>query len=181
VILLDLQVLPGGACDVDQASAFQAVEVRTPILSDTVQELRANPIQLRVVQLDAAGNPPTSVMWRALPVHPKMAVLFFRSVVAQEALLQAFSMYQGLPLMNREQMAPLLTFLLGAVMEDTADPRLTSNQSGWRHKDLGETETFRAWYYKLLAHRAPIHASPPLVDAGESSRPLPWPPCYVGR
>jgi hypothetical protein len=51
-------------------------------------------------------------MWRALPVHPKTAVLFFRGVVGWEALLQAFTLYQGLPLMDREQIAPLLTFLL---------------------------------------------------------------------
>jgi alpha-D-ribose 1-methylphosphonate 5-triphosphate synthase subunit PhnL len=102
VILPDLQVLPGGACDVDQAAAFQAVEVRAPILSDVVQVLRANPIQQRVVQLDAAGNPLTSVMWQALPVHPKMAVLFFRGVMAWEALVQAFALYQGLPLMDQE-------------------------------------------------------------------------------
>jgi hypothetical protein len=62
VIPPDLQVLLGGARDVDQAAAFQAVEVRAPILSDVVQVLRANPIQQRVAQLDAAGNPPTSVM-----------------------------------------------------------------------------------------------------------------------
>jgi hypothetical protein len=51
VILLDLQVLTGGARDVDQVAAFQAVEVRAPILSNVVQVLQANPIQQRVVQL----------------------------------------------------------------------------------------------------------------------------------
>jgi hypothetical protein len=106
-------------------------------------------------------------MWRALPVHPKMAVLFFQGVVAQEALLQAFGLYQGLPLMDRERIAPLLTFLLGAVTEDATDPRIMLNQSGWCHKDRGETEAFRAWYYELLAHRAPIHASPPFAEPPE--------------
>jgi hypothetical protein len=68
--------------------------------------------------------------------------------------------------MDQEQIAPLLTFLLGVVTEDdAADPRITSNQSGWCHKDPGETEAFRAWYYELLAHRAPICASPPVEDA----------------
>jgi hypothetical protein len=86
--------------------------------------------------------------------------------VVREALLQAFALYQGLPLMDREQIAPLLTFLLGAVMEDVTDPRITSNQSGWCDKYPGETEAFRACYYELLAHRAPIRASPPMVDAG---------------
>jgi hypothetical protein len=66
VIQPDLQVLLGGAHDVDQAAAFQVVEVRAPILSDMVQVLWANPIQQRVAQVDAAGNPPTLVMWRAL-------------------------------------------------------------------------------------------------------------------
>jgi hypothetical protein len=108
-------------------AAFQAVEVYAPILSDVDQVLWANPIQQRVVQLDAAGNPPTSVMWRALVVHPKMAVLFFWGIMAQEALLQAFALYQGLLLMDREPIAPLLTFLLGAVTEDAADPRIISN------------------------------------------------------
>jgi hypothetical protein len=101
VILPDLQVLPGGARDVEQAAAFQAVEVHAPILSDVVQVLRANPIQQWVAQLDAAGNPPTLMMWRALPVHPKTAVLFFWGIVAPEALLLAFALYQGLPLMDQ--------------------------------------------------------------------------------
>jgi hypothetical protein len=181
VIPPDLQVLPGGAHNVDQVVAFQVVEVRALILSNMVQVLWANPIQQRVEQLDAAGNPPTSVMWWALPVHPKMAVLFFWGIVACEALLQGFALYQGLPLMDRERIAPLLTFLLGAVTEDAADPRITSNQSGWHHKDPGETETFRAWYYKLLAHRAPICASPPMVDARGAPVCSRVSPRYVNR
>jgi hypothetical protein len=40
---------------------MQAVEVRAPILSNVVQVLQANPIQQRMAQLDAAGNPPASV------------------------------------------------------------------------------------------------------------------------
>jgi hypothetical protein len=79
--------------------------------------------------------------------------------------------------MDREQIAPLLTFLLGAVTEDAADPCITSNQSGWCHKDPGETEAFGAWYYELLAHWALIHASPPVVDAEEP----PVHSCYVDR
>jgi hypothetical protein len=71
VIPPDLQVLPGGARNVDQVAAFLAVEVCTPILSDVVQVLQANPIQQRVAQLDAAGNPPTSVMWRPSRCTPR--------------------------------------------------------------------------------------------------------------
>jgi hypothetical protein len=59
-------------------------------------------------------------------VHPTTAVLFFWGVVAREALLQAFALYQWLP-EDRERIAPLLTFLLGAVMEDAADPCITLN------------------------------------------------------
>jgi hypothetical protein len=114
-------------------------------------------------------------MWRALPVHPKMAVLFFRGIVAWEALLQAFALYQGLPLMDRAWIAPLLTILLEAVTEDVVDPCIMSNQSGWRHKDPGETEAFRAWYYELLV--APIRAGLPVVDAGGAPCSLPcFPP-----
>jgi hypothetical protein len=172
VVPPDLQVFPGGARDVDQAVAFQVVEVRAPILSDMVQVLRANSIQQRVVQLDAAGNPPFSVMWRALPVHPKMALLFFQGMVAREALLQASALYQGLPLIDREQIAPLLTFLLGAVTEDAADPCIMSNQSGWRHKDPGkprpsEHGTMSSW-----------------LTRPQSEPALPWwmpeePPCLL--
>jgi hypothetical protein len=71
VILPDLQVLPGGACDVDQAAAFQVVDFRALILSNVVQVLQANLIQQRSAQLDAAGNPPTLVMWRALRCTPR--------------------------------------------------------------------------------------------------------------
>jgi hypothetical protein len=97
VILPDLQVLRGGAHDVDQAAAFQAVEVRTPILPDVVQVLWANPVQLQVAQLDAAGNPPTSVKWLALPVHPKTAVLFFQGVMAREASCRPLLCIKGSP------------------------------------------------------------------------------------
>jgi hypothetical protein len=35
----DLQVLPGGSRDQDQAWTFEAVEIRVPFLVDAIQEL----------------------------------------------------------------------------------------------------------------------------------------------
>jgi hypothetical protein len=171
VILPDLQVLLGGACDVDQAVAFQAVEVCAPILSDVVQVLWANPIQQRVVQLDVAGNPPTSVMWRALPVHPKMAVLFFQGVVAWEALLQAFALYQGLLLMDQEQIAPLLTFLLGAVTEDAVDPASRRTSPGGTTRTRGKPK--HSEHGTMSSWLTPIRTSPPVVDARGAPHLLP--------
>jgi hypothetical protein len=48
----DLQVLPGGSQDQDQASTFEAVEIRVPFLVDAIQELRAHPEQTLVAPLD---------------------------------------------------------------------------------------------------------------------------------
>jgi hypothetical protein len=90
----DLQVLPGGSQDQDQAWTFEAVEIRVPILVDAIQELRVHPEQMLVV-------------WRALPVHPKTVVLFLQGVPAREALFQAFAWYQWLPIGSQERLAPL--------------------------------------------------------------------------
>jgi hypothetical protein len=63
---------------------------------------------------------------------------------------------------NAPVIPPDLQVLPGG--DDAMDPRIMSNQSGWCHKDPGETKAFRASYYELLAHRALIRASPPVVD-----------------
>jgi hypothetical protein len=61
-----------------------------------------------------------TAVWRALPVHPKTAVLFLWGVPAHEALFQAFAWYQWLPIGSQECLAPLLKFMLGATTEDAA-------------------------------------------------------------
>jgi hypothetical protein len=59
----DLQVLPGGSRDQDQAWTFEAVEIRVPFLVDAIQELRAHPEQRLVAPLDEAGGAPTTAVW----------------------------------------------------------------------------------------------------------------------
>jgi hypothetical protein len=106
---LDLQVLPRGSQDQDQAWTFEAVEIHVPFLVDAIQELRAHPERMLVAPLDEARGAPTTVVWRALPVHPKTMVLFLRGVPArEEALFQAFTWYQWLPIGSQECLAPLL-------------------------------------------------------------------------
>jgi hypothetical protein len=84
-----------------------------------------------VAALDKAGGVPTTVVWRALPVHPKTVVLFLRGMPACEALVQAFVWYQ---------------FMLGTTMEDAANPAVSTIQTMWRRKDPGESDAFKTWY-----------------------------------
>jgi hypothetical protein len=67
----DLQVLPEGSRDQDQAWTFEAVEILVPFLVDAIQELRAHPEQTLVAPLDEAGGAPMTAVLRALLVHPK--------------------------------------------------------------------------------------------------------------
>jgi hypothetical protein len=83
-------------------------------------------------------------------------VLFLWGVPpACEALFQAFAWYQWLPIGSQECLAPLLKFMLGATMEDAANPAVSAIQTTWCHKDPGELDAFKTWYYKLTPALAP--------------------------
>jgi hypothetical protein len=107
-----------------------------------------------------------TMVWRALLVHPKTAVLFLRGVPAHEALFQAFAWYQWLPIGSQEHLAPLLKFMLGATTEDAANPAVSVIQTTWCRKDPGESDTFKTWYYELLAQHVPVRASSPETAGG---------------
>jgi hypothetical protein len=136
---LDLQVLPGGSRDQDQAWTSEVVEICVPILVDAIQELRAHPEQTLVAPLDKAGGAPTTDLWRALPVHPKTVVLFLWGIPAREALFQAFAWYQWLPIGSQERLAPLLKFMFGATMEHAA------NWQSPRFRPRGAARTPENW------------------------------------
>jgi hypothetical protein len=137
-----------------------------PFLVDVIQELWAHPEQTLVAPLDETEGTPTTLVWRALPVHPKTAVLFFWGVPARETLFRAFAWYQWLPIGSQERLAPLLKFMLCAVMEDAANPVVSATQTTWHGKDPGELDAFKTWYYKLQAQCAPVHASSPEMSGG---------------
>jgi hypothetical protein len=74
--------------------------------------------------------------------------------------------YQWLPIGSQECLAPLLKFMLGATMEDAANPVVSAIQTTWHRKDPGESDAFKTWYYKLLAQRVPVCASSPETAGG---------------
>jgi hypothetical protein len=91
------------------------------------------------------------LMFRALPVHPKMAALFFRGIPVDIAYLWVRSLLVLFLAETLELHMPLFQFLTAAVTHEGDNHGASCIQTNWKHKDLGAMEELQGWYFELLA------------------------------
>ena len=148
-----------GSTIANQKDYFRRHAVFAKNFQDIQQALEENPDwdlcdEPDVLEGDAEGFH-VNVL-RALPVHPKLAVLFFRGVPVRKAFETVVQVYHATPEDHRATLRPLLQFVRAGVTHEIIQDIVKSKmQMDWTLKeDLTSTEGLEEWYLALLDNYA---------------------------
>jgi hypothetical protein len=120
-----------------------------------------------------APNPSAQAfsMFCTLPVHPKMAVLFFQGVPVDMAYLWVRSLL--VPFSAETSELHMLQFLTAAVTHEGDNHGASCIiQTNWKHIYPGATEELQGWYFELLAQRARLPSQPEPITVALPGAPM---------
>jgi hypothetical protein len=111
-------------------------------------------------------------MFYALPVHPKMAALFFWGVPVDMVYLWVHSLLVPFSAETLELHMLLFQFLTAAVTHEGDNHGASCIQTNWKHKDPGATEELQGGYFELLAQRARLPSQPEPIMVALLAAPM---------
>jgi hypothetical protein len=150
-------------------------DVATPTMADIEAAFNANAglVLVDALQADANGvAPPRVAAWKMLPIHPKLAFLFFRGKTVRDAFALVRNLETAIPQEYRGNLEPLRNFIRGAVTSGGGAVPASALTTGWSRIDHSATPALESRYYALVGQMAPAAAAPP---AGLPPLPLPQP------
>ena len=159
VIPPELYTLTGQPTTAAQAPSFGRVQVEAKSLEAIAAAFNVedSPSLVPTLPPAAADSPNPSIrVWKALPVHPKTAVLFFRGVPAKEAFFQIRSYLSDMSPEERTRFTSLSDFIRASVTTNDLEPPTSIIETGWIRKDHGDPSSpdLRAWYHEKLQRSA---------------------------
>jgi hypothetical protein len=157
--------LPGNIPE--QAPTFERVMVH-------LQGIKAITTLLMAGTGWVAPNPSVQAFltFHALPVHPKMAALFFWGVPVDMAYLWVCLLLVPFSAETLELHMPLFQFLTAVVTQEGDNHGVSCIQTNWKHKDLGATEELQEWYFELLVQRARLPSQPEPIAVALPAAPM---------
>ena len=146
---------PKGAI-AEQHWAFARVDVATSSVpaAETLLEEDPDLTLVPVPEPPEEDQPalPTTSAWKALPIPPKLAILFVRGLPVKEAFGMMLKVYRATPADVQDKLEELLAFGLCAVTQETTPEGEAQSalESGWVREDPAGQANLEGWYHDLL-------------------------------
>jgi len=165
----------------NQMDAFDKVNL-SALPADAIATSFSGDADLAVVPRPDGTNGHDLAVWKAMPVHPKIACLFMRGVSVRHAFALVRKTIASIPESARASAEELLDWICAAATTNNADPPGSQLGTNLTRVDHGETEGLENWYLDLVgAHAATAATSPVPSRSGPSTNAAANPASELAR
>lgn len=147
-----------------QFTNFERTLVPAMLMTDIRAAYAADPALALTPGLQVAADgtlPPEVSVWRAFPVHQKIACLFMTGVPVRDALETVFRLVETIPPAHRPSADGLVDWIRAAATSNgAAAPNSCLNSNAVR-LDTATTPEVEEWFYNVVTKYAPRGAAGP--------------------